>query len=466
MSKTFVLLLIGVLTGAGVYYAKSTSTLDADGCSATCGDPVAGCAAGCSTSGCLSCGLDAEAAEAVVEEVRLGEGDLLAGVPGEGPLTVEQVRAWLADPANHRELEPILPIGLDEGAADLQGLEENPLTRAKIELGRQLFFDPRLSGDGTVSCASCHDPEHGFAFATRFGVGVEGQEGERNSPTAGNRLLSCGQFWDGRAATLEEQAIGPIANPIEMASTHEAAVDFCRGLTGYRLQFERLFEEGVTIENLGKALASFERVVVSGPSPWDHYRRLTKFESIYEGELEELAEYDPELAEEHVSLKQNAEATPLSDAAVRGSELFFSDRTGCTQCHAGANFSDERFHNLGVGFNDAGETDDWGRYSITTDEADRGAFKTPGLRNVAQTAPYMHDGSQETLAEVVAWYVQGGGDNPHLSPLLSPLDLNEQEQADLVAFLEALTGAWPEVESERLPIADPDKSAHAIKLVR
>ncbi len=411
------------------------------------------------------------ATDATPVVVRLGEGDLLTGIPGDGPLTVAEVRAWLGDLANHRELLPLLPMGLDEGAADLPSLSDNPLTRAKIELGRQLYFDPRLSKDGTVSCASCHSPEHGFAFPTRFGVGIEGQQGTRNSPTAANRLLSREQFWDGRADSLEAQAVGPMSNPIEMGFTHEAVVEVCERLTGYRVQFERLFDEGVTIENVGKAIASFERVIVSGPSPWDHHRRLKKFEAAFEAE-----DLDDELATELDALQQAATDAPLSQAAVRGAGLFFGDRTGCTQCHAGANFSDERYHNLGVGLEALGELRedeaipaeleealDWGRYAITKRDEDRGAFKTPGLRNVAQTAPYLHDGSAATLAEVVALYVEGGHANPFLSPLLEPLDLSEEEQADLVAFLESLTGDWPAVETGRLPADAAGDEAMAAK---
>lgn len=399
----------------------------------------------------------AQAVETVSEYVRLGGGDLLAGIPGEGSLSLEAIDAWLNDPRNHRELKVALPVGLNAGLADARGLKEDPLTRAKIELGRQLFFDRRLSRDNTVSCASCHQPEHGYAAPTRVGIGVGGAEGRRNSPTAGNRLLSGPQFWDGRVDSLEAQAIAPIANPAEMGLTHGAVVDACRSIEGYRRQFERIFggpeeRDGVTIENAGRALAAFERALVSGPNRWDHHTRLRAFESAYDGELDDLP--DDETVEAYASLKAAAAVAPLSESAERGAKLFFGPRTGCTQCHAGANLSDERYHNLGVGMQqlaDRGDTVDWGRYEITKNEADRGAFKTPGLRNVAQTWPYMHDGSLATLAEVVTWYVEGGHDNPYLSPLLVPLDLDEAEQADLVAFLESLTGEWPKVQTERLP---------------
>lgn len=388
---------------------------------------------------------------------RLGEGDLLTGIPVEGALTLEAIDAWLDEPRNHRELAITLPVGLNAGVADARGLKEDPLTRAKIELGRQLFFDPRLSSDRTVSCASCHRPEHGYAAPTRVGIGVGGAEGNRNSPTAGNRLLSGPQFWDGRVDSLEEQAIAPLANPIEMGLTHGAVVEACRSIEGYRRQFDRLFggedgDDGVTIENAGRALAAFERALVSGPTAWDHHSRLQAFESAYAGELDDLP--DDEAVEEYASLKGAAAVVPLSEPAQRGAQHFFGNRTGCTQCHAGANLSDERYHNLGIGMEQLAERRDaidWGRYEVTKNEADRGAFKTPGLRNVAQTSPYMHNGSLATLSEVVTFYVEGGHTNPHLSPLLAPLDLNEAEQADLVAFLEALTGAWPRVETERLP---------------
>jgi cytochrome c peroxidase len=145
----------------------------------------------------------------------LGDPSLTAGVPGAGPITVSEIETWLADPANFVELKPILPLGLSQGAAQITGLEENPLTRAKIELGRQLYFDPRLSKDSTVSCASCHDPSMGYTAHTKTGIGIDGQAGGRNSPVAYNRILSGKQFWDGRVDSLEAQAVGPIANPID-----------------------------------------------------------------------------------------------------------------------------------------------------------------------------------------------------------------------------------------------------------
>ncbi len=386
------------------------------------------------------------------EEVVLGAPELTAGIPGSGPLSGTEIEAWLAEPRNHAVLTPVLPFGLAAGAGQIAGLDANPLTRAKIELGRQLFFDPRLSQDGTISCASCHDPGFGYAKNTQFGVGVGGQLGGRNSPTAYNRILSSLQFWDGRADSLEEQSKGPIANPIEMSNTHDVCVAYLADVPGYKLQFERIFPDGVNIDNVAKAIASFERVLVTGPTPWDYYEQLHNFEQAYADDLEDLdalKEDDPDTYDEYVQLKSDSDAHPLSASAQRGGELFFGQKASCTACHVGANFTDELYHNLGVGM-DAAEPD-LGRYVVTKDEKDRGAFKTPTIRNVAMTAPYMHDGSQKTLVEVVEWYDKGGHPNANLDPKIKPLKLTAEEKADLVAFMEALTGDLPKVESDRLP---------------
>ena len=407
------------------------------------------------------------AANAEPEEVMLGNEELLSGIPGEGPLTLEQITAWLDDPKNHVPLQPRLPLGLAAGESQIVGLADNPMTRAKIELGRQLFLDPRLSVDGTISCASCHDPDTGYASDTTFGVGVDKQEGNRNSPTAYNRILSAAQFWDGRAPTLEEQAKGPIANPIEMSNTHDVCVKTIGDMPGYRVQFEKIFSDGPNIDNIARAVASFERAVVTGTSPWDYYEQLRNFEKAYAADIEDLEalkEDDPDLYEEYMALKKASDENPIDESAKRGGELFFSDKAGCTACHVGANYTDEKYHNLGVGMDAA--KPDVGRHSETKDEKDKGAFKTPTIRNVALTAPYMHDGSQKTLEEVVEWYDKGGHPNPHLSDKIKKLNLTDQEKADLVAFMKALTGPLPKVERLRLPESsevahDPPKSEAA-----
>jgi cytochrome c peroxidase len=389
-----------------------------------------------------------EPAEAVAtdpERVMLGDPSLTAGVPGSGPITLEEIDAWLADPRNHAVLIPELPLGLSQGAGQIQGLEANPLTRAKVELGRQLYFDTRLSADSTVSCASCHDPSMGYSARTRTGVGIDGQEGGRNSPVSFNRILSGKQFWDGRVDSLEAQAVGPIANPIEMGFTHEGVVKRLAGIPAYARQFDRIFGE-LTIDRVGEAIAAFERVIVTQPSPYDYYEQLLPFTRMDE---EDIAD-DEELAELYAAAKEAAAAHPMSDSAKRGRDLFFG-KANCTACHVGANLADEKYHNLGVGM--AAEEPDLGRFVVTGDEKDKGAFKTPTVRNVALTAPYMHDGSQATLEEVVEWYDKGGHPNPFLSDKIKPLNLTDQEQADLVEFMRACTSPTPPVETGRLPAA-------------
>jgi cytochrome c peroxidase len=378
------------------------------------------------------------------ERVMLGDPSLTAGVPGgSGPITLAQIEAWLADPRSLVMLDPALPLGLSQGAGQIQGLADNSLTRAKIELGRQLYFDTRLSADSTVSCASCHDPSLGYTAHTKTGVGIGGQEGGRNSPVSFNRILSGPQFWDGRADSLEAQAVGPIANPIEMGFTHEGVVARLAGIPVYARQFEKIFGE-ITIDRVGQAIAAFERAIVTGPSPYDYHEELLPFTKM---DADDIAE-DEDLAAKFAAVKSATEAHPLSESARRGRELFFG-KANCTACHVGANLADEKYHNLGVGM--AAPEPDLGRFAVTKDEADRGAFKTPTIRNVALTAPYMHDGSQATLEEVVEWYDRGGHPNPHLSDKIKPLALTAQDKSDLVEFMKACTGPTPPVETGRLP---------------
>ncbi len=387
------------------------------------------------------------------KSVTLGDASLTAGIPGEGKLTTDQIKKWLADPRNHEPLTVKLPLGLAAGQTGVFIPADNPLTKAKIELGRQLYFDTRLSADGTVSCASCHHPDTGYARETQFGVGIGGQKGGRNSPVSYNRILSKAQFWDGRAATLEEQAKGPIANPIEMGFTHKGCVDSLSAVEGYKLQFGKIFPgEGLTIDTIAKAIASFERTLVTGPSPADYYEPLATFEKQFKDDLADVEAFkadDPVTYGRYVALKNASNEHPLSESARRGRDLFFSQNANCTACHVGANFTDELYHNLGVGMER--EKPDLGRFDQTKADKDRGAFKTPTVRNVALTGPYMHDGSQKTLEEVVEWYDKGGHANPHLSDKIKKLGLTVQEKADLVAYMKALTGEFPKVLTDRLP---------------
>jgi len=386
------------------------------------------------------------------DSVRLGDPSLTGGMSGDGPLSISEIKKFLDNPANHSVLSVELPEGLAAGKEAVYIPEDNPLTRAKIELGRQLYFDTRLSGDNTISCASCHSPSAGYGAHTQFGVGVKGQKGNRNSPTSFNRILSKTQFWDGRAGSLEAQAVGPIANPIEMGNTHESVVKFVTSNDGYRIQIEKIFGGAPSIDHVGKAIAAFERTLITGSSPYDFYEPLRKFEEAYSEDLDDLATFEkdePENFKKYVDLKKKSDANPISESAKRGRELFFSTKSNCSACHVGVNFTDELYHNLGVGM-DAAEPD-LGRFAQTKVEKDKGAFKTPTLRNIELNGPYMHDGSQKTLEEVVEWYAKGGHPNPYLSDKIKKLELTAEDKADLVEFMKSLTGPLPQVNEGRLP---------------
>jgi len=294
---------------------------------------------------------------------------------------------------------------------------DNLLTDAKVKLGRQLYFDKRLSADNTVSCATCHVPEKGWANHGATDTGIKGQVGGRNSGSIIDSAYMKVQFWDGRAPTLEAQAVGPIANPIEMGETLENVVNKLNAIPGYKAQFQNVFGTDATADAIGKAIAAFERTIVSGPSPYDRY---------LQGEPEAM--------------------TP---SAVRGLNIF-NGKGHCSACHSGPAFSDGGYHNLGVGYV-KGKFKDEGRYAVTKAAKDLGAFKTPGMRNVEQTYPYLHDGSEKTLEDVVELYSRGGVPNPHLDRLMLPLNLTKTEKKDLVAYLKSLTGPVAEVKEPKLP---------------
>jgi len=299
-----------------------------------------------------------------------------------------------------------LPLGLQASSAYVR--DDNPMSRAKIELGRALYFDPRLSADGTISCATCHDPSKGFSDGRATSAGIRGQTGGRSAPTVINRLFSADQFWDGRAADLEAQALGPVQNPIEMGNTLEGMVANVMGLKGYGPLFQAAFgSPEITAERVGQAIATYERTVISGNAPFDRYMAGDK--------------------------------KAMSESAVRGMAIFNDAKRGnCVTCHAGFNFTDESYHNLGAGMDKP--KPDLGRVEISKAATDTGAFKTPTLRNIKETAPYLHDGSEKTLMDVVAFYNRGGVPNQWLSKEIRALNLTEQEKKDLVAFMEALSG--------------------------
>jgi cytochrome c peroxidase len=304
------------------------------------------------------------------------------------------------------------------GLAALNVPTDNALTEAKIELGKQLYFDPRLSRDNTVSCATCHDPAKGWSNGDAVATGIRGQKGGRSAPTIINSAYQQLQFWDGRATGLEGQALGPIQNPIEMDLTLEELVPKLNAIEGYKKQFQAVFNTDVTADGIAKAIASFERTVLSGDAPFDRFKA--------------------------------GDAKALSEAAERGRVVFFN-KAQCSSCHAGHNFTDGAFHNIGVGMDK--ESPDEGRKVHSKLEGDRGAFKTPTLREIARTAPYMHDGHLKTLEEVVDYYNKGGHANPQLDESIFPLELTDQQKADLVVFLkEGLASPnYPDVKPPKLP---------------
>jgi cytochrome c peroxidase len=292
---------------------------------------------------------------------------------------------------------------------------DNPATQEKIALGKQLFFDPRLSGDNSKSCASCHMPEKAFTDGLPRAKGSGGKELFRNTPTLLNAGFYSAYFWDGRAGSLEEQALFPIQSPDEMNQDLPTLEKEINAIPGYVAQFRAVFGSGVTADNIAKALAAFQRTLVSRNSPFDRY----------------LAGYKGAISEE----------------AQSGWELF-RGAAGCIRCHSRPNFSDSKFHRLGTTFRDRG------RGAITGEKREFYAFRTPGLRDVARTAPYMHDGSMETLAQVVEFYYRGA---PIQSPDGLPLDIapllgqSYSEISAIVAFLESLTGEQPEISKPDLP---------------
>jgi cytochrome c peroxidase len=280
--------------------------------------------------------------------------------------------------------------------------KDNPLTAERVALGRKLFFDPILSADNTVACATCHRPDKGFSSGDAKPRGIRDQALKRKAPSLFNRAYGTAFFWDGREATLEAQALKPIEDPTEMGSKLDDVLKRLQEHKEYKTQFDKAFPDGVTVANLGKAIAGFERVLLRGDSAVDRFRR-------------------------------NGDHAALNPAERHGLWIYES-KGRCWRCHSGANFTDEQFHNTGVSWG----KDDKGRFAITKHDDDRGKFKTPTLRGVALSGPYMHDGSLKRLEDVVEFYNGGGGANPKLDSVLGPLGLTKEEMSDLVAFLKAL----------------------------
>jgi cytochrome c peroxidase len=299
---------------------------------------------------------------------------------------------------------------------------DNPQTEAKVALGKKLYFDPRLSGNNWISCATCHNPALGFSDGLpRMLGGSASREGGRNSPTIINCAYNTLQFWDGRASSLEEQALGPIQNPNEMHETLENVVKKVSAIPAYVNAFKEVFGTAVTSEGIAKAIAAFERTIIYASSPFDRYMQ----------------------GDEHA----------ISESARHGMALF-NGKAECIKCHNGPNFTDNKFHNIGVPA-DGPLKEDLGRYNVTKCDADKGAFKTPTLRNITETGPYMHNGFFPTLFEVVQFYNGGGGRSENKSPDIHALQLTGQEVGDLIEFMKALTGSLVRVKYEEEPLAYP-----------
>jgi cytochrome c peroxidase len=376
--------------------------------------------------------------DVVKEEVKGGEAQ-------EGPTPFDYL--WLPSKPELIRDEPLtvaVPSGFTPLVTKVNVPVSNPLTKGKYELGRQLYFDPRVSLDGTVSCATCHNPAKGWTDHMRVSVGIDGQTGGRSAPTVLNTVYGRTMFWDGRAPSLEGQAQGPIQNPIEMGKqSYKEIIERLRKIPGYREQFEKVFGSNVTLDGFAKAVATFERVAaISGNSKYDKYK--------------------------------GGDNQALSDIEKRGMVLFglrlnpddefktdvVRQKANCTACHAGFNFTDEEFHNLGIGWDaKSGRFADLGRWAVepygARFDGSLGAFKTPTVRDAEKTAPYMHDGSLATLEEVVEHYDKGGNPNPALDKeMKKKLNLTAQEKTDIVAFMKALTGETKKLD-ELLPTLPP-----------
>lgn len=294
---------------------------------------------------------------------------------------------------------------------------DNPQTKAKIELGKMLFFDKRLSGDNSISCATCHDPRKGFSDGKERAIGFRGMELGRHTPTVLNAAYNSLQFWDGRAPSLEKQALGPIEAEGEMNLRGDELVIRLKKIPEYNKRFQKVFGEDINFTNVGKAIAAFERTIVTPDSSFDRYA--------------------------------GGDKKALNEQEKRGLILFVG-KAACSQCHSGPNFSDNSFYALGVP-QKGPIKEDFGRYAVTEKEEDKGAFKTPTVRNIALTAPYMHDGAFKSLEEVIDFYNDGGGSVFNKSEKVAKLNLTAEEKMDLLAFLNALTGELPVVTAPQLP---------------
>ena len=323
--------------------------------------------------------------------------------PAQTPATPPTAPEFRRDVLLDRGWTIKLPLGFRPSAAHIP--QDNGMSDQKAALGKLLYYDTRLSKDSAVSCGTCHNPFHGFAGPDRIPRGAAGKTARRNAPTILNRLFSTRQGWDGRAGVIEDQVRTHLTDEMAMES-EEAVVRRVREIPGYVPLFKRANGvDTIDADRIVKALAAYGRTVLSGDSAYDRYVA--------------------------------GEPTALGPAAIRGLEVF-TGKGHCVACHSGVNFTDESYRNTGVGVNR--RPPDLGRAEVTNDAADRGKFKVPTLRNVALTAPYMHDGSIDSLAAVVEYYNGGGTANPGLAKEIQPLRLSDAEKTGLIALLESLTG--------------------------
>lgn len=291
------------------------------------------------------------------------------------------------------------PLGTPD-RDEIEYPDDEAPSNAEIELGKKLFFDNRLSSNDHQSCASCHNPDLGFSDGMAFSMGAMGKRVGRNAPHLYNLAWNLLHFWDGRAASLEEQALGPIEAAGEMNMPLTTLIPKLKAVPYYQQTFTKVYgQSGVSTENLGKAIAAFERSLISDNAPFDQFMAGNK--------------------------------AAMSPSAIRGMDLF-KGKAGCAECHDGSNFTDNSFHNIGV------KGGDLGRGAITKDKTLNKTFKTPGLRNITLSAPYMHDGSEPSIEAVVRFYNRGGDEKDGIDKLIRPLSLSEQEVNDVVAFLGAL----------------------------
>lgn len=298
--------------------------------------------------------------------------------------------------------------------ASIPYLKENPYSKKKEELGKMLFFDPRLSGSNWISCATCHNPALGWEDGLKTGLGDKMGKLGRHSPTILNLAWASRLMWDGRKGSLEDQALGPIEADVEMNQNPEELVKELKGIRGYVKLFKSAFgKSGITKENIANAIGIFERGVVSGEAPFDKW------------------------------LKGKNKA--ISKSAVEGFKLF-NGKAKCSECHSGWSFTDHGFHDIGLKSKDIGR----GKFLKLTSQ--QHAFKTPGLRNITERPPYMHDGSKSSLQEVVEFYNRGGDvERKSKSHLLQPLGLSKEEIKQVVAFMKTLTSKDKPITIPALP---------------